>query len=365
MHCTKFGGTERFLLELCRSQVQSGKRVVVQYEKRPESHLYRRELKRAGIELQVTKTQGKPAISLVATLRLYQSIQPAQVVTHFLSTPQLLAAAVYGFYDRSVQLVSIFHLTSGLRHFSLARFCLQRFDLIVPVSKAVTAQLQSVLSSNVALQQRYLGTFRHQRELQLLIKSRPQIRHNLKLPKEVFVVGSTLFDHPVKGLDTLLEGFSSTALKNRSMHLLVIGIEPSLPLQEKLSRLGLGEDRVTLTGIVDNAVELLPAIDLYVQPSRQEALGLALVEAASLGLPLLGSDVGGIPEVIKPGYNGELFEPGHPQQLAGKLLHLASQPELCAEYGANSRQLWAQRFDGNANLARTAAVINDAAKQRK
>ncbi|HAC34732.1 MAG TPA: hypothetical protein DCF45_09470, partial [Gammaproteobacteria bacterium] len=67
MHCTKFGGTERFLLELCRSQVQSGKRVVVQYEKRPESNLYRRELKRAGIELQVTKTQGKPAISLVAT----------------------------------------------------------------------------------------------------------------------------------------------------------------------------------------------------------------------------------------------------------------------------------------------------------
>ncbi len=360
MHCTKFGGIERFLLELCRSQIGSGSSVIIQYEKTPESELYLQELQRAGVVLKVTRTHGSWRESLFTTFHLYRSLQPTQVVTHFLSTPQLLAAVSYRLYNRSVKLISIFHLTAGLRRFSLARFCLQRFDLVIPVSKAVAAQLKAVLLSRVAIHQRYLGTFRHRQELLRLINSREQTRQDLHLPERAFVVGSALFDHPVKGLNTLMQGFSQAAGRHSQLHLLLIGIEPSPKLQATLDEFGIAENRVTMTGIVDNAVELMPAIDLYVQPSRQEALGLALVEAASLGLPLVGSDVGGIPEVVKPGFNGELFEPDQPQQLTEKLLALASQPALCAEYGRNSRELWAQQFDGNANLARTAELIDDA-----
>jgi glycosyltransferase involved in cell wall biosynthesis len=72
---------------------------------------------------------------------------------------------------------------------------------------------------------------------------------------------------------------------------------------------------------------------IYVQPSYEEALGLALQEAMFYGCPGIGSNVGGIPELIEHQKTGLLVEPGNPSQLAQAIESLITNAALRESYG--------------------------------
>ncbi len=77
----------------------------------------------------------------------------------------------------------------------------------------------------------------------------------------------------------------------------------------------------------------LQAADVVVVPSRREGLGLAAVEALACGTPVIASNVGGLPEVVRDGVNGLLIPPGDPRALAAAL-HRLLDPELRARLGS-------------------------------
>ncbi|TET63903.1 glycosyltransferase family 1 protein, partial [Candidatus Aerophobetes bacterium] len=64
----------------------------------------------------------------------------------------------------------------------------------------------------------------------------------------------------------------------------------------------------------------------------------SVLEAFALGKPVIGSDIGGIPELIDDGINGLLFEPGNSQELSEKIAHLTSRPRLREQMGRNARK---------------------------
>ena len=72
--------------------------------------------------------------------------------------------------------------------------------------------------------------------------------------------------------------------------------------------------------------DILPLADVYVHPSRSEGLGSVLMEAAVAGLPLMGSRVGGIPEVVREGQTGRLIPPNDPNALAQALTQILDNP---------------------------------------
>ena len=72
----------------------------------------------------------------------------------------------------------------------------------------------------------------------------------------------------------------------------------------------------------------MAAADVFVLPSLTEGLGMVILEAMACGVPVVASKVGGVPEILTPGYNGLLVDPGDTQGLANSIIKLLSSEEL-------------------------------------
>ena len=94
---------------------------------------------------------------------------------------------------------------------------------------------------------------------------------------------------------------------------------------------------------------ILRRADIFVLPSYNEGVSMALLEAMAYGLPVVASKVGGIPEVVRHNFNGYLIEPGDTESLANYLEVLLNNSFLRKEMGANSRKIVLDNF--NINIA--------------
>lgn len=103
-------------------------------------------------------------------------------------------------------------------------------------------------------------------------------------------------------------------------------------------------DRVRFLGECRNVPDVLADTDLFVLPSRSEALPNAVIEAMAAGLPVVASDVGGIPELVTQGVTGLLVPPGDAQALASAVNHLLDHPEQASELGRAARDHVTREF---------------------
>jgi glycosyltransferase involved in cell wall biosynthesis len=175
------------------------------------------------------------------------------------------------------------------------------------------------------------------RALRAARAQREACRRRLGYGASDLVVGTLCRLEPVKGTEDLLEGFAMAA-RSRPHLRLVIGGDG--PLRESLAALarshGLG-DRVRVEGRWMPPEEVLPALDLFVLASRNEGMGRALVEAMALGVPVVGTTVGGIPEVLLQGESGLLVPPGRPRALAQAITRLADDRTLASSLGRRGK----------------------------
>jgi len=120
------------------------------------------------------------------------------------------------------------------------------------------------------------------------------------------------------------------------------------PLESRLRRLtrelGL-QHHVIFTGSRADAIGIVAASDIFVLPSKFEALGIALLEAMALRKPTIATHVGGIPEVIEHGKTGYLVPPLDPGRLAGAIMSLLEHPGSAAEMGVAGRARVIESFD--------------------
>lgn len=122
--------------------------------------------------------------------------------------------------------------------------------------------------------------------------------------------------HLIKAMPAILEGCKEGA------KLVLVGTGPA---QAELEDLALKEgviDNVLFMGFKKDVPHLMAASDIFVLPSQKEAFGLVLLEAGIAGLPIVASNVGGIPEIIKDGVNGTLVPPELPGKLAEAILEI-------------------------------------------
>lgn len=103
---------------------------------------------------------------------------------------------------------------------------------------------------------------------------------------------------------------------------------------------------VTFLGIVseEKLNALYQACDLFVAPSLYESFGLIYLEAMNYAKPVIGCQVGGIPEVVEQGVTGRLVEPAAPQALAEAIVELLSSPALLRDMGLAGRRRLLDRF---------------------
>jgi glycosyltransferase involved in cell wall biosynthesis len=133
-------------------------------------------------------------------------------------------------------------------------------------------------------------------------------------------------------------------------------------VEERARALGV-EDRVTwLEGTSDRDIgHLLRAADLYVQASHVETGPLVVLEAMALGLPVVGTMCGSIPDFILPGVTGELVAPGQPQALGEALVRVLGDPARAGAMGRGGRERFAAQFSADVNIPKLEAVLAEAA----
>ena len=123
-----------------------------------------------------------------------------------------------------------------------------------------------------------------------------------------FIVGqvAALDDSP-KGQLTLLKAARSLAESYPDIHFVLVGSGCD---ETRIRDAGKDLDNLSFTGWVDNVGDYLAAFDLFILPSLKEGLGSILLDAMQFGLPIVASEVGGIPDIIKDSENGSLVSPG-------------------------------------------------------
>jgi glycosyltransferase involved in cell wall biosynthesis len=140
-----------------------------------------------------------------------------------------------------------------------------------------------------------------------------------------------------KGLTDLIRAMS--LLPRDRFELEIVGSGPDeLTLRELVAELGL-TDSVTFSGTLDRATTAhrYREADLFTLASREEAFGNVFAEALASGLPVVGSTVGGIPELVHHGQNGLLVPPRNPRALAAAIRHLADDPALRLQMSRRNR----------------------------
>jgi len=162
-------------------------------------------------------------------------------------------------------------------------------------------------------------------------------RARLGLRPEEFAVGTLCRLEPIKGVEELLEGFLLAAERRPRLRLIIGGDGPLAGRLLSVTRKAGGQERVIVTGSWMAAQDLLPALDLFALVSRNEGMGRALVEAMAARLPILATNVGGMPEVLQEGRAGLLVPPADAQAIAGGIARLMDDPRLALELARHAR----------------------------
>jgi glycosyltransferase involved in cell wall biosynthesis len=145
--------------------------------------------------------------------------------------------------------------------------------------------------------------------------------------------------HTYKGIQDLIAAFAIArkSVPDLSMHILGRGPARSR-LKRQTARLNCN-DCIHFEGFVEDPRAFLAQADVFVAPSHREAFGLALAEAREAGCAVIGTNVGGIPEVLEGGRSGILVAPKDPARLSQVLIQLFTNQELL--------QYWRQRAAEN------------------
>ncbi len=181
----------------------------------------------------------------------------------------------------------------------------------------------------------------------------PRLSNEEKNNKKL-TVGIVKTMRPRYGIRELILAFEkiSKVLPNTNL-VIVGGGEQLLELRTLVENLKI-ESRVFLIGSVDHdqIIQYLHSFDIFVVPSFRESFGVAAVEASACGLPVIASDVGGLPEVVLDGITGLLVPPGDINALAEAMFSLLTDPQLRIQMGQAGREFVLQhyRWEDNAKL---------------
>ena len=107
------------------------------------------------------------------------------------------------------------------------------------------------------------------------------------------------------------------------------------------------------------------AADLLLNPSRAESFGLVALEAMACGTPVVAFDVGGLPELVRPGLTGKLAEPENPQDFSAAIVSMLDDRRRLLAMGAQARQMVLDEFSLDLQVARTIDLYQSVIQEEK
>ena len=180
-----------------------------------------------------------------------------------------------------------------------------------------------------------------------------------------FVAGSVGRLSPEKGLKYLLQAMATVIREEPRARLLLAGGGPERAALERLaSRLGLA-GRVEFAGEVahEQVPDVLARMDVFAMPSTWEGFGVAALEAEAMELPVVASNVHGIPDVVEDGVSGILVPPKDVDALVAAILRLLRDGEERRRMGHAGRELVACRYSWTDSTRRMEALYEELTRE--
>lgn len=173
-------------------------------------------------------------------------------------------------------------------------------------------------------------------------KERHREKWNLDPHDAVIGIVSKLWEG--KGHHVLISAFKKIKQELKNVRLVIVGegyLHDQLISQVK----GLGlEDSVIFTGFMEDVPEIISTFDVAVLPSFFEGMGRVLLEAMAMGIPVVASRVGGIPDLVDHEKNGLLVEPGDVDGLAASLMQILKDMRLAQSLGTAGQRKISEKF---------------------
>jgi glycosyltransferase involved in cell wall biosynthesis len=209
-------------------------------------------------------------------------------------------------------------------------------DSIIAISESIRLQLQMCGIPSSKIRTIYEGM-----DLSLYPKPAPQ---NCRNPEEPAVIGTVAHLSREKGLNYLIEAASLIPEVQKRLRFVIVGDGKCLQELKDLSlNKGLG-NVFQFAGFHSSTYQFMKSFDIFALPSLSEGLSSAILEAMAASLPIIATNVGGIPELVKDGDNGLLVLPADPVALAHAIQKLTDQPEEARRMGRRGRERMEEQF---------------------
>ena len=351
MDSSKYGGIERFNVELSKALRKKGFKGVFIYETEPASQVFVEDLKAAGGEIVILNSRRKPLRFCRELAKLLDEYKPVLVHAHF-TKARFYAIPVARFKGIRQLFITIHGEMIPKRQIRPHTRLWCAWSNKVAKIIAVSDRIVSVYKANwpeAEIKRIYLGVGE-------VAGNRDQCRAKLGLLEgQILLLTISNFNH-IKGLDVLCKAVR--ILKDwglvENVRLYIVG-QPDKDreeLAELATALNIG-DCLRMQGISNEVAAYLLAADIYIQSSRNEGIGLALMEAASASLPLVGTRVGGIPEIVRDGENGLLVESENAEQLAEAIAKLMRDEAMRKHFASNSLKVYKEDFSVSGGVRQT------------
>lgn len=174
----------------------------------------------------------------------------------------------------------------------------------------------------------------------------PTLRKELNISADSLVFGQVGALVPHKRPDMLIDAFAVLQKSHPNTHLVLVGEGPMRQhLEHKINILEL-RSSTTITGYVDSVTPYYQQLfDINMLVSREEGLGISVLEGAGCGLPAIVADCTGLAETVENGSTGLKFSPYNQEELLQHMQNLANNTERRREYGNNARKAALERFN--------------------
>lgn len=333
MSSTKYGGIERFNKKLVDKDKSDD--FVFVYVEKPECNDYIRDLTTDNSQIKVIS--NKSIISYcISVVILILRFRPHIIHFHF-GNEKLLLAPFVKFFFPWIRQVGTFHsecILKSLKAKIMYRLYCKCQSKIIAVSKGVQKEIAAFYDSKKLITS-YLGVKCD------VSKTKDEARQILGIPKDCIVLTTIGFDVTIKGFDVLVDAVESL-VKKTTPPLFVVNVVGLNGVRSAkfldIVRSENLESYFVSMGIRNDIDMILSATDIYLQPSRTEAISLTIMEALHHGLPVVASNVGGIPEVVLDGQNGTLVEACDAEGLSIAISDLLQSPEKREIFGENSKK---------------------------
>lgn len=321
------------------------------------------QLQSRGIATQAIEVRSQDRLRQLGTLTRQARRQPFDVIhTH------TTRAAYYGLllgYRPQTPVVATLH---SLTHDLVYRRLLPRgANRMIAVSEAQRKSLVDQRLPSLYLRAIYNGTDMLDHAARLNRSAAAcAVRAELNLSSQAQLIGLIGDVGEAKGHPLLLASVPKIIARCPSAHFVFIGYkheDACARLMQTALRSGVA-DRLHFLGVRPDIARLLASMDVLAVPSRRETFGLVVIEAMSMGIPVVAANVGGIPEIVADGETGLLVE-RDPAAFAQALVALLTSPARRAQMGQAGHKRVQERFTADTMIDRIEDVYCEAAHTRR